>query len=281
MRLATVLLLILLHVPTSARAEVEIVTSIKPLALLIEDIGGTHVKVTTLVPNAGSIHHYSMRVSDRVAVEQADMVVLVGAGLEPFLDKLARLDSEKILRMDQLPGVEAQRASGGEAHDHEHSGPFDPHLWLSPANSKAMARELSQRLGHYLPAQKDYFQVRLQTFLDAQARVVQTISPSNSKQYFAYHNAFAYLLSPYGIKLQGVLTNLNESRLGMRSLYQVKKAVQDASSVCVLVQQRARDISEKILGDVNYAELDVLADGHVYNSYSGYLAAMLNAINDC
>lgn len=281
MRLVTVTFLLLLSMSAVVRAEIKIVTSIKPLALLINDIGGEFVQVTTLVPNAGSIHHYSMRVSDRVAVEQADMLVVVGAGLEPFSNKLSGLKNTYLLSMDQLEGIETFLVTNEGNHSHGHVGTIDPHLWLSPANSAQLARALSHQLGERLPNKKTYFEQRLQIFLQAKDHILKDNSIPNHRPYFAYHNAFAYLLTAFGIELQGVLTNVNESRLGMRSLYQVKRAVQEAPGACVLVQHSARQMSEKILGEIKYAEIDVLADRQEYNAYSDYLAAMLNAINDC
>lgn len=280
MRLATLVLFALITLPGIARAELNVVTSIRPLALLLGDLGGEHVQVTTLVPNAGSIHHYSMRVSDRMAVAKADLVVLVGAGLEPFMGKLSGIDADKVLRMDVLPGVETHGLEGGD-DDHHHDGHIDPHLWLSPANSALLAEVISDRLIALMPDQRELFEQRLTEVLASQRRLSDGVNLPDGVDYFAYHNAFTYLLHPFGITLQGVLTNVNESRVGMRSMYRIKQAVQGASKACVLVQSNAREVSEKILGQVNFAEIDVLADQHEYTSYSEYLAAMLRAIADC
>ncbi len=280
MRLATLVLFIILALPGFARAEINVVTSIKPLALLLADLGGDQVTVTTLVPNAGSIHHYSMRVSDRVAVANADLVVLVGAGLEPFMGKLSGIGKDKLLRMDLLVGVETHGLEG-DGDEHHHDGHIDPHLWLSPTNSAMLAEAISQRLISLLPEQRGAFEKRFQTVLAEQHRLTDGVNLPAGVDYFAYHNAFTYLLHPFGITLQGVLTNANESRVGMRSLYRIKQAVQGASKACVLVQSNARDVSEKILGKVNFADIDVLADQREYTSYSDYLAAMLRAIADC
>lgn len=280
MRLATLVLFTLMALPGFARADLNVVTSIKPLALLLGDLGGEHVQVTTLVPNAGSIHHYSMRVSDRMAVAKADMVVLVGAGLEPFMGKLSGIDADQMLRMDVLPGVETHGLEGND-DEHNHDSHIDPHLWLSPANSALLAKAISESLIRLMPDQRAFFEQRLTEVLASQHRLSDGVNLPDGVDYFAYHNAFTYLLHPFGITLRGVLTNVNESRVGMRSLYRIKQAVQGASKACVLVQSNAREVSEKILGQVNFAEIDVLADQHEYTSYSEYLAAMLRAIADC
>lgn len=283
MRFVLILFAILLIAPKNAMAGVNVVTSISPLALLVKDLGGDHVAVTSLVPNAGSIHHYSMRVSDRVAVDRADLVVLVGAGLEPFLGKLQGLDAQKITRLDQLPNIVSLDNNANDSNDegHSHDAAIDPHLWLNPTNVELLADAIVKKLSELLPSEATQFQQRLKAFKIQQQQALVSVNLNKTRSYFAYHNSFAYLLSHYGIGLQGVLTNANESRMGMRSLYKVKQAVQATDNACVLVQQSTKKLSEKILGDVSFAEIDVLAGQRQYSSYHEYLTAMLKAIDDC
>lgn len=280
MRFAIAVIFSLFSLALPVRAEVAVVTSIEPLALLIKDIGGEDVSVTSLVPNAGSIHHYSMRMSDRIKVEDADLVVLVGAGLEPFLDKLSSLDPDKMVRIDRLEGVTTLALAEEDDHGHGHTG-VDPHLWLSPFNTALLAQQIAVRLGQAIPAKADMFAARAVAFNTDQSSLLTEAHLSQGTRYVAYHNAVAYLLAPLGIPLRGVLTSVNESRLGMRSLYAIKQEVQGAENVCVLVQKQNRHISEKILGKAHYAELDVMADKGDYDNYLQYLAAMLKAIENC
>lgn len=281
MRLVSIVLLILFCLSMPLRAEVHVVTSIAPLALLVKDLGKDDVNVTSLVPNAGSIHHYSMRVSDRLTVEKADLVVLVGAGLEPFLDKLAAVDSNKLLRLDELDDVASIAGVATDEHDHHGNHGVDPHLWLSPHNAVILAKAIASELIRLLPDESAQIKARTEHFLAAQQHTLLTTPINSNRQYFAYHNAMGYLLQSSDIELQGVLTNSNESRLGMRSLYAIKQAVKQADNVCVLVQGNTREMTQKILGTVPFAELDILADQRDYASYNDYLAAMLKAINEC
>jgi zinc transport system substrate-binding protein len=280
MRLAIAVIFSLLFLATPVRSDVAVVTSIEPLALLIKDIGGEDVGVTSLVPNAGSIHHYSMRMSDRIKVERADLVVLVGAGLEPFLEKLSGLEPNKVVRVDRLDHVATLALAEDDDHDHGHTD-VDPHLWLSPHNTGLLALKIAERLGQLIPAKADLFAERAVAFNTRQSSLLAGVNVSPETHYVAYHNAVAYLLAPLGIELRGVLTNVNESRLGMRSLFAIKREVQRAEDVCVLVQAQNRRMSEKILGQARYAVLDVMADQGDYGTYQEYLAAMLNAIENC
>ncbi|HBM48647.1 MAG TPA: ABC transporter substrate-binding protein, partial [Marinobacter sp.] len=65
-----------------------VVTSIKPLELLVKAVAGDSVQVSTLVPPGSSPHNYTMKPSQRRALEQADAIFWVGPEMETFLSRL-------------------------------------------------------------------------------------------------------------------------------------------------------------------------------------------------
>ena len=104
----------------SAFAQTQVVTSIKPVSMIVTAIGGDEVKVEQLVNNQASPHDYAMRPSDLRKLDQADLVVWVGESLETFLEKpLANLSSKKDIEWMALSGTYL-REFGEEGHDHDH-----------------------------------------------------------------------------------------------------------------------------------------------------------------
>ena len=114
----------------SAFAQTQVVTSIKPVSMIVTAIGGDEVKVEQLVNNQASPHDYAMRPSDLRKLDQADLVVWVGESLETFLEKpLANLSSKKDIEWMALSGTYL-REFGEEGHDHEehdHEAHHDEH----------------------------------------------------------------------------------------------------------------------------------------------------------
>ncbi|MEC8079866.1 MAG: zinc ABC transporter substrate-binding protein, partial [Pseudomonadota bacterium] len=114
----------------SAFAQTQVVTSIKPVSMIVTAIGGDEVKVEQLVNNQASPHDYAMRPSDLRKLDQADLVVWVGESLETFLEKpLANLSSKKDIEWIALSGTYL-REFGEEGHDHEehdHEAHHDEH----------------------------------------------------------------------------------------------------------------------------------------------------------
>lgn len=173
---------------TAIQADVDhhIVTSIKPLGLLVRAIAPDSVNVTTLVPAGSSPHTYQMRPSQRRALEQADLVVWIGPDMETFLIRMLSGEdfSSRTLTLmadgdpaehdhdhdhashddhghhdDHAPDHEPSHHDHGEDHaeheshdrhsghdHHDHSHGEDPHTWLDPQLGLAMAEQLRDRL---------------------------------------------------------------------------------------------------------------------------------------
>ncbi len=119
-----------------AFAEVpQVVTDIAPLQSITARVMQGAGEPAVLLPQGADPHHYTMRPSEAQLLQDADLVISVGAGLTPWLDgvseDLAR-DAAKMV-WAELPGVTLIEITGahgeGEAHEHgeEEHGDHDDH----------------------------------------------------------------------------------------------------------------------------------------------------------
>ncbi|MFG0244149.1 MAG: metal ABC transporter substrate-binding protein [Phycisphaerales bacterium JB054] len=129
---------------------VRVVVSVPPLASLVESLlpGGAEVRV--LVPPGGSPHGFAPSPSDIASVGRADLVVLVGMGIESGLPASVR-EGARVLSMAGALGLQAaddDHDDHGHSHDHDHDhaahGGADPHLWLDPSLVEAFLPELAE-----------------------------------------------------------------------------------------------------------------------------------------
>lgn len=120
---ALALLAALLLTSQPGHADVKVVTSIKPLELLVRAVA-PEVQVTTLVPPGSSPHTYSLRPSQRQALSEADAIFWIGPDMETFLERLLtstdfRQRSHAL--QEAIPGMEDNEGSQDhDAHEHEH-----------------------------------------------------------------------------------------------------------------------------------------------------------------
>jgi len=138
--------------PAAAPAgELRVVVTIPPVrGIIVPLLDGAQIKhvTETLIPPGASEHGYEIPPSKLAALDQADVVVMVGLGLEPqveaFLAKHAN-PNRRVIVLSQLGHAPDEGAPAPESHsdhaDHEdpddpdddhHHHAADPHIWLDP-----------------------------------------------------------------------------------------------------------------------------------------------------
>ena len=168
---------------------------------------GTEIAVSRLVNESVScLHDYALNVSQVKAVEAAEVVVISGAGLEEFMedilaDKPAIDASTGIALIEPEEHHHEHEEEDHEGHHHEE----DPHIWLSPANAMAMARNICNGLTAQYPQHADVFASNLETLL-AELEALQTygetqLASLSCRDLITFHDGFAYLADSYDLHI--------------------------------------------------------------------------------
>lgn len=184
---------------------------------------GTDIHVDQVISESVScVHDYSLTVRQMQALENADAVVISGAGLEDFMaDAIGSKPT-----IDCSSGIEllcsehdhdhAQEAHGHEEeaheeaehdheeeaheeedhHDHDH-GEFDPHIWLDPENAMIMAQNICAGLSALYPDQAEQLESNLQSLLgqltELQAYGQTVCADLAVREMITFHDGFGYL----------------------------------------------------------------------------------------
>lgn len=252
-----------------ANAEVNVVTSIKPLELLVRAVATEDVQVTTLVPPGSSPHNYTIRPSQRRALENADLVFWVGPDMETFLIRL--LSAEEFhgrtiaLSGEEVDGDEHEEEQGHD-HGHDHGEGDDPHLWVDPMLGLEMARDIAKALGEQEDADQNAINQKLAAFeaalTEREGSIRGQLGPAQEIDIFAYHNALTRFAEHYELELAGVLTLNPELSPGARHVAEVQNKLREATHPCLLTEpqfnrQWWRSITEGL--DVTFSTWDPLA----------------------
>lgn len=179
---------------SDAGDKIQIYTSFFAMEDLARKVGGQYVAVQSIVPPGSEIHSYEPTTSDIVALNDADMFVYNGAGLEHFVEGLKEAIPETEIRY-----VEASLGIDLLADDYH----GDPHTWLSPLNAKKEMENIMNALIEVDSAHQEYYQNRYQSFADKFNRLdedYQTLlAPGVGKYLVTGHSAFGYLTNEYGL----------------------------------------------------------------------------------
>jgi zinc/manganese transport system substrate-binding protein len=138
---------------------------------ITRQIGGVHVKVTSIItdPNADP-HSYETDPKDAAAMSAAGFVVLNGAGYDDFASKLLDASpkaSRTVLSLDKVVGLAGANPN--------------PHLWYNPPFVKAAADAIEAQLAKSDPADAATFASNEATFLAAYQPYVDTLAAIRSR----------------------------------------------------------------------------------------------------
>ena len=272
----------------SAQAQVQILTSIKPLQLIAAAIQDGQGEPQVLLPPGASPHYFVLRPSDAKRLDKADLFYWIGPDLENFLPRLLSKRSKLSVAVQNLPELHLQYFGDEHKHDHadkhdhkddhkqqandllEHDhahqpGTVDAHLWLLPENARVIAARISADLSQRDPGNaKAYaanlhaFSQRLQT-LDQQLQA--ELAPVQDKSFFVFHEAFNYFEQAYGLKHAGVFAISHELQPGAKHVNQMRARLQQAGPSCVFSEPPMQPRLAHTLADglpVTLAELDAL-----------------------
>ncbi|MGP4844295.1 zinc ABC transporter substrate-binding protein [Marinobacter sp. 1Y8] len=273
-------------------APLKIVTSIKPITLMVRAIAPESALVTTLIPAGASPHTYQLRPSDRQALADADLVFWVGPDMELFLDRILsspelapkshQLMSETVITDagQHEHHDDAEHDSHADEDGHHHSG-IDPHIWLDPQAALGMTQIIEQALIQTADdtpgSDVDGLSQRLKQF-EAQLKEKETairkqLAQLNAIDIFTYHDAFRRFAEHYDITIAGALTITPEQTPGAKHMQDIQNKLRAAHTPCLMTEpQFNRDwwqsLSEGV--DITIVTWDPLAS-NIADSRSGYV----------
>ena len=278
-----------------ARAEVSVLTSIKPLQLIAAAVqdGVGHPEV--LLPPNASPHNYALRPSDVRRVQSADLLYWIGPDMEGFLPRVLKGRNLPSVALQTLPGLTLRHfaednhshAEEADEHDHDHRpGSLDAHLWLSPVNARVIAAKIATDLSAADPANAPRYQSNLKAFderLDAlDLRLKARLALVEGKPYFVFHEAFDYFEDAYGLKHAGVFSVAAEVQPGAQHVAAMRTRLQTVGKTCVFSEPPLRPrLAETLVAGlpVKLAELDALG-GYTPATAQGYEQVLEKLGND-
>ncbi|NJE75865.1 metal ABC transporter solute-binding protein, Zn/Mn family [Thermococcus sp. ES12] len=145
-----------------------VVTSIAPLAAIVQDAFGDSVEVVYLIPPGADPHEYQLTASQIELLRGASVIVTTGGHL-PVEKKIAELKEEGTITGEALFIDDYKREGFRYLPEHWYGGKDNPHgVWLDPTNALAIARATEKALEKTDPANAEKY---LAGYRDFEARV--------------------------------------------------------------------------------------------------------------
>ncbi len=185
-----------------------VITTIEANRYLAERIGGNVLDVRYPVPPEADPLAWEPNRTQIAEMQQADLVLLNGAGLEPWGEHVSLVPSRTAVLADRYrdqwlefeAAIEHQHGPDG---GHSHQG-TDPHVWMDPLLARSHAEQMVEIFSQRFPEGATGFRERGQevlTDLDALDAQYRAASAERKPTFYANHPAYDYLGRRYGWSL--------------------------------------------------------------------------------
>jgi zinc transport system substrate-binding protein len=196
-------------------AKLQVAASILPLGDFCRQIGGDKVEIRVLIPPGASPHTFEPSPGVLTALTKAKVLVFVGAGLEPWLDKYIQAMSgkgpvvvEATHGLDLIGEVAGHTEAPRAHHSHAHEG-GNPHVWLDPVLAQDICRRLAAAFVQADPANRAVYEENLAHYLDKLAQLNQTVAQATAafrlRQFVGFHPSFSYFARRYHLQEVGII----------------------------------------------------------------------------
>lgn len=226
------------------KEEFLVVTSFYPVyvaALNVTDgIEGVQVRCLAQ-PKTGCVHDHQLTTQDMRLLEQADVFVINGAGMESYLADVSErypdlyvLDTSKgtaLLESSEEHGHDhaGETPDGAEAHREEvQEEEYNAHIWMDMANYSIQIKNIGNELGTIDSEHRKQYQENGEKYL-AKVRGLQeecrTLLDEKNKSVVSTHEAFSYFAQNIGWDVAKTVNMDENTALNAAQVSEVLEAV--------------------------------------------------------
>ena len=259
---------------SNASGTLNVVASINQWGSVASEIGGSRVKVTSIINStAVEAHDYEPTSADIAAISKADVIIVNGAGYDSWATKAASSTKAQVVNA----------AESGGKHDGD-----NPHVWFSAAVRTAAAKAIAAAYRHSDAAHAEEYTKQLKTWQDKEKTLESAIAEAkqrlDGKKYAATESVAAYLADDLGLTdatpagyAQAVA---NESEPASGDVTAFSKLLQAGSVALLVVNTQESNSTTKQLttaagqGDVQVVELTEQMPKH-YSTLTDWMTALV------
>ena len=198
--------------------KIKVVTSFYPMYLLtsnvVKDIDNVEL-INMTDSSTGCLHDYSLTTDNVKLLEDCDIFIINGAGMESFLDKVLKQNPDlKII--DASEGIELIKSDYTQEsedhdhdHDHVHDEEYNPHVWLSVKNAIKQVENIENKLIEYNSINKDMYIKNTKEYVaqltNLDNKIHSELDNIENKNIVTFHEAFPYFAKEYGLNIVSVV----------------------------------------------------------------------------
>jgi zinc/manganese transport system substrate-binding protein len=271
-----------------------IVVTYSILGSVVQELVGEKADVTISIPNGLDPHEWEPSAKAIETINNADLVIRNGLGLESGMDKCLKTADAKGVKMfaasDHIEIRHVRPGEGIPTGDPDQTiGAADPHLWTDPVMIKtvveALIPVLKKELNIDVADRAQGLETRLDELNKQTEDAVAEIPPENRK-IVTGHESMGYFAQRYGFRLTGVIipSLSSQASASAADLAALKEAIKKNGVKAVFTEVGTSSALARTIGNetgvkvVDLKTITLPADGSYFTYEKGLVDTVVNAL---
>lgn len=236
----------------------KIVTSFYPMYIiaenLLEDTNNTEL-INMADVNVGCLHDYTLTTEDMKKVENADIFIINGLGMENFLDKVINSNKDMYI-IDSSTNIQNLIKDENE---------INPHIWTSIDNYILQVKNISKELQNkdtlnaqtYKENEKKY----IEKLENLRGEYLEGLKELEGQKAIILNEAFEYMAQELKIDTTTIKTDHEESTLSADTLKNIIDKVKEENIKIIIIDKNDNKSNAKTIANETGAKIYELNSG--------------------
>lgn len=226
-------------------------TSIRPLELILREIAGSDIGVQSLISPLQSPHTYDPKPKDLIHLEKSKLFFYVSPTLDAWVVR-NQLESSKNIETLAWVKHKVELSHGHHDHDHHH-GDVDPHFWMNPMTVNEILAPLTNKLCEALPKNCNDFKNNSNRFSKILSKLDQEIAlelkPFKNEALLSAHPFLGYFVRQYGLRQLGAVETVPGKTPTTKDIISLTKLVKKEAIKAIFSEPQISKRSIEILSE--------------------------------
>lgn len=256
-------LLIILNIKRNNQKKEEsnitkIVTSFYPMYIMAENLtdGASNVELENMADvNVGCLHDYTLMTEDIKKVENADIFISNGLGMESFINKLIEANSNMKI-------IDSSKSITNVIKSEEET---NPHIWTSIDNYILQVQTISDSLKEYNAENSEVYEKNAEKYVEEltelKNKYKEELAFLEGRRAMCLNEAFEYMGEELGLELLTVQTDHEESTMSAEMLKNIINTVKEENIEIIIIDKNDNEANAETIANETGAKIYKLNSG--------------------
>lgn len=230
----------------------KIVTTFYPIYIMAENIteGAQNIELVNMTDvKVGCVHDYTLSTTDMKKIENADVIIQNGQGLENFIDKI----------LNTYSNIAIINSSENVSNIIKENGQNNSHIWTSITNYIKQVEEIANKLSVLNPENAEIYNTNKDNYIGnlqkLQDKYTKELGALKEKKAICLNEAITYLAKEINLEVTCVETDHEESSLSAERMKELIDEMKEKNITAILVGSEDNLKNAEILSEETGAKI--------------------------